>query len=183
LARTPGQLTLVLLAGLVASGGWPLLALLPSFSHRVLERGEGGYGTLLSAVGIGALSGALTAATFGSEIRRRLLLFGGLVMVSAALVGLFATTLLPLATACCVVFGFGMILFFAIGQAAVQLGTADADRGKVMGIWAMMLSAGVPLGNLVLGPAADVFGIKAVIAIQAGAISIAAAILLVKKVT
>jgi predicted MFS family arabinose efflux permease len=182
LAHTPGLLTLVFLAGLVACGGWPLLALLPSFADRVLGHGEGGYGTLLSAVGIGALGGALVAATFANDVRRKVLLFGGLVVVSAALIGLFITTMLSVATACCVVFGFGMILFFATGQAAVQLGTADADRGKVMGIWAMMLSAGVPLGNLVLGPAADVFGIKNVIAVQAATIALTATLLLIRRV-
>jgi hypothetical protein len=51
-----------------------------------------------------------------------------------------------------------------------------------MGIWAMMLSAGVPLGNLVLGPAADEFGIKTIIAVQAGVISLAAVLLLVRRV-
>ena len=60
-----------------------------------------------------------------------------------------------MAAGCCVLFGFGMILFFATGQTVVQLGIADVDRGKVMGVWAMVLSAGVPIGNLVFGPAAD----------------------------
>src|SRR4029077_17634575 len=68
LAKTPGLLTLVLLAGLVATGGWPLLALLPSLADRVLGRAEGGYGTLLSAVGVGALLAALTAATIHGEV-------------------------------------------------------------------------------------------------------------------
>jgi predicted MFS family arabinose efflux permease len=75
-----------------------------------------------------------------------------------------------------------MILFFATGQTLVQLGTADADRGKVMGVWAMVLSAGVPLGNLVFGPLADLFGVPAVIAVQAGMIGIAAAVLLTRKI-
>ena len=75
-----------------------------------------------------------------------------------------------------------MILFFATGQTVVQLGTADADRGKVMGVWAMVLSAGVPLGNLVFGPAADVFGVPAVIAVQAVTIGVAATLLMMRRV-
>jgi hypothetical protein len=46
----------------------------------------------------------------------------------------------------------------------------------------MMLSAGVPLGNLVLGPAADVFGIKNVIAVQAATIALTATLLLIRRV-
>src|SRR5207253_1207627 len=98
----------------------------------------------------------------------------GLILVGAGLGGLALTDSVPVAAGCCILFGFGMILFLATGQSVVQLGTSDADRGKVMGIWAMMLSAGVPLGNLVLGPAADAFGVKSVVAAQSIAVALAA---------
>jgi predicted MFS family arabinose efflux permease len=182
LGRRPELLTLVLLAGLVAVGGWPLLPLLPSVAEGRLGMGEGGYGTLLSSVGFGALGAALTAATVGNDVRRKVMLVFGLVATAVALAGLSVTRSLPVAAGCCVLFGFGMILFFATGQTVVQLGTADADRGKVMGVWAMMLSAGVPLGNLVFGPAADVFTVPPVLAVQAGVISLAAALLAVRRV-
>jgi predicted MFS family arabinose efflux permease len=182
LARQPGMLTLVLLAGLVAIGGWPLLSLLPFLANLHFGQDEKGYGTMLSAVGLGALCGALVAATFGNQLRRKVLLLGGLLAVGTALAGMAVTAYFPVAIFCCVVFGYGMIVFFATGQSAVQLGTSDADRGKVMGVWAMMLSAGVPLGNLVFGPAADIVGVTTVIAIQAGAIALAAAVLVVRRV-
>jgi predicted MFS family arabinose efflux permease len=186
LAERPGMLTLVLLAGLVAIGGWPLLPLLPYLADKELlvahGEGQGAYGTLLTAIGVGALTGALTAASVANEVRRKVLLFGGLVLVSWGLAGLTATTSLTVAAGCCVLFGYGMILFFATGQTVVQLGTADTDRGKVMGIWAMMLSAGVPLGNLVFGPAADAIGVRTVIAIQAAAVAVAAGVLVVRRV-
>jgi predicted MFS family arabinose efflux permease len=183
LAGRPGMLTLVLLAGLVAIGGWPLLPLLPMLATAELHRAEGGYGTLLSAVGIGALVGALTAASVANEVRRKVLLFGGLVLVSWALAGLSVAPPLPVAAVCCALFGYGMIVFFATGQTVVQLGTADADRGKVMGVWAMMLSAGVPLGNLVFGPMADYLkSVPTVIAVQAAMVAVAAGVLLVRRV-
>jgi predicted MFS family arabinose efflux permease len=182
LARSPGLLTLTLLAGVVAGNGWPLLALLPYFAEHELGRAEGGYGTLLSSVGVGALAAALTAATIGNDVRPKVLLTGGLFLVGVALGGLWLTTTLTIAAGSCVLFGFGMILFFATGQTVVQIGTLDADRGKVMGIWAMMLSAGVPLGNLVLGPAADVYGVKTIIAVQAIAIALATVALMFRRV-
>jgi predicted MFS family arabinose efflux permease len=185
IARRPGLRTIVVLAGLAAIGGWPLLALLPSFAARALGLGEearGGYGTMLSAVGVGALAAALTAATIGNDVRRKLLLLGGLLAVTTALTGLALTGSLHVATGCCVLFGFGMILFFATGQTVVQLGIGDADRGKVMGVWAMVLSAGVPIGNLVFGPAADLFTESAVIAVQAGIMGVAAGLLMVRRI-
>jgi len=182
LGSVPGLLTLALLAGVVAGHAWPLLALLPSFAAKELALAEGGYGTLLSSVGIGALAAALTAATAGSDIRPKVLLVGGLLAVCGALAGLWFATTLPVSACCCVLFGFGMILFFATGQSVVQLSTKDADRGKVMGVWAMMLSAGVPLGNLVLGPAADLYGVKTIILVQAIAITLATVALMFRRV-
>lgn len=182
LAATPGLLTVTLLAGIIAGHGWPLLALLPSFASKELGLAEGGYGTLLSAVGIGALAAALTAATFGSDVRPKLLLVGGLLSSCVSLFCLWLTASLPIAACCCVLFGFGMILFFATAQTVVQLSTKDADRGKVMGIWAMMLSAGVPLGNLVLGPAADVYGERTIVLVQAIAVTIATVALMLRRV-
>lgn len=182
LHREKGLLALVLVAGLVAIGGWPLLALLPSFASKVLGRGEDGYSMLLSSVGAGALLAALTTATIGSETRRRRLLFVGLCLVAVALVGLATTWEQYGAIVWSMVFGFGMILFFATGQSAVQLSVGNQDRGKVMGVWAMMLSAGVPMGNLVFGPAADAFGLTAILISQAVIVSIAALIILIGRV-
>jgi predicted MFS family arabinose efflux permease len=185
ISRRPGLRTVFALACLAAIGGWPLLALLPSFAARALHLGDearGGYGSMLSAVGVGALAAALTAATVGNDVRRKLLLLTGLSAVLVALTGLAVTGSLRLATGCCALFGFGMILFFATGQTVVQLGIGDADRGKVMGVWAMVLSAGVPIGNLVFGPAADAFSEPVVIAVQAGIIGVAATLLVLRRV-
>lgn len=178
LAKQPTLMWVMVLAGITAIGGWPLLPLLPMFAEVTLGRAEGGYGTMLSTVGIGALLAALTVATIGNDVSRKKVLLAGLTCVTIGLAGISQSTHLAAASAWCLLFGFGMILFFATGQSAVQLGTADGDRGKVMGIWAMMLSAGVPMGNLVFGPAADAYGVTTVIAIQAVVMLVATLLLL-----
>lgn len=167
LRQRPSLLYFVLLAGLVAISGWPLLALLPIFVETRLQGHAEDYSSLLSAVGVGALAAALTTATFGTIARRKAIMGWGIVLVSVAFAALACSTHETLAALSCVLFGFGMILFFATGQSAVQLSIDDANRGKVMGIWAMVLSAGVPCGNLLFGPAADWWGIVPVLLGQA----------------
>jgi len=174
-------LLIILLAGIVAICGWPLLSLLPAFAEKVLGRGEKGYSIMLSSVGIGAILAALTAATVGTEVRQRRFLLIGLVSVSVALGSLAQMRELWAAALCCGLFGFGMILFFATGQGIVQLGATDEHRGKVMGVWAMMLSGGAPLGNLILGPAADEWGVAHVIGAQAILIALAVVICLARN--
>ena len=174
LRRHPRLMVLILLAGWVSASGWPLLALLPAFAEKILGLKEGGYSTMLSSVGVGALFAALMAATFGNEGRQRWLLVFGLTAVCIALFGLSRARELYAASICCGVFGFGMILFLATGQAAVQLGVPSEHRGKIMGFWAMMLAGGNPIGNVIFGPAADAFGVATIIAVQAVTMSVAA---------
>jgi len=167
LLAKPDLLAVILLAGWMSLSAWPLLSLLPALAATVLDMRERGYSMMLSSIGAGALLAGLTAATIGSEQRQHRLLLGGLSCVLLALFGLSQPTDLTFASLCCAVFGFGMILFFATGQGLVQLGVDDQHRGKVMGIWAMMLSGGAPLGNLVFGPAADEWGVTTMIVVQA----------------
>ncbi len=81
---------------------------------------------------------------------------------------------MPTALACCTLTGAGLILFFATSQAIVQLSSADHNRGRVMGIWSMILSGAHPLGHLTAGPAADRWGVPPVLGVAALGIAAAA---------
>jgi MFS family permease len=69
---------LLLLFSVVGIFGWSYAVLLPAYATDILHVGESGYGLLLSANGFGALVGALMVATYGSRVRPRLMIFGGL---------------------------------------------------------------------------------------------------------
>jgi MFS family permease len=173
LGRRPNLLLLLALAGAMAFFGWPLLSLLPDVSVKLLNAGSFGYSWMLSGVGCGALLGALVVASFGSG-RRIALLGGGVLTGCLGLGGLALVRVLPLAVFCCVVVGFGLILFFATGQAAMQLGSGDRNRGRILGVWLMVLSAAHPLGHLTAGYAADHWGVGLVLIATALGIGISA---------
>jgi MFS family permease len=175
LMERPGLVLLLALAGAMHLFSWPMQSLLPALSARKLGGGEAGAGWLLSALGVGALLGALLVASFGSRVRRGLLLGVGVGLSAAGLGGLAAAPTLPLALPCSIVLGCGLILFFATGQAVIQLGARDHNRGLLLGIWTMTWSATVPLGNLLAGQAADRWGEPLVLGVQALGILIAGA--------
>jgi MFS family permease len=150
---------LIMLAGMMSMVGWPMLSLLPALARDVLDVEASGYGTLLSAVGGGALLAALTVATFASGAGRRRLIGAGVGIVGTSLLGLAVAPNMMLATACSALVGYGLILFFATSQGVVQLSADDNHRGRVLGIWAMMVSGAMPLGNMVFGSAADAWGV------------------------
>src|SRR2546430_14692902 len=61
---------LVLLMALFSVFGFPYFVIMPVFARDVLHRGAAGYGLMMTAVGIGALSGALAVAGLDRRIRQ-----------------------------------------------------------------------------------------------------------------
>lgn len=178
LGERPRLLAVVLVAGTTALCGWPFLALLPALAEKVLGvGGKEGYSLMLSSTGLGALLAALSVATFGSNDRRRWFIVAGVIMVSLGLVGLSHAPALLWAMPCCSVIGFGLILCFASSQATLQLSSEPHNRGRLMGIWAMTLAGSVPLGNQVIGPAADYWGVPPVLAVQGVCCAVAATVI------
>ena len=141
-------------SGILFSSG----VLFPLLADRVFHLGGGGYGTLLSVFGLGALPGALFAARGGEPTSRQ-------VIVLAAATGL-ATT----ATACApdpilLYVGMALVGFCSIWMVArtntfVQLRAAPEMRGRVMGAWVMALPGASPITGLVFGGLADAAGAR-----------------------
>jgi MFS family permease len=159
--------TLLLLLAVVGLFGWSYSVLLPAYAADILHVGERGYGALLSANGVGALLGALTVATYGSRVRPRRLIFGGLWVFSAMLVMLAVVRWFPLVLACLAVGGWGMLLYFSTCNTMVQSSVSDAMRGRVMGIWALVFGGMMPLGGLESGLLSQAVGVPWTVALGA----------------
>jgi MFS family permease len=155
LAQHPPLILLLLLSGAMSLFGWPILSLLPAVADLRLQGSTDAYAWMLSAIGGGAGIASLIVASFGSRIRRRWFLAAGVGLAAASLFGLALARSLPVAATCCAFLGCGLILFFPTSQAIMQLHSADRMRGRVMGIWSMVLSGAHPLGHLLAGRAAD----------------------------
>jgi MFS family permease len=180
LAHRPGLILLLLLTGAMSLFAWPILSLLPALADKTLHVREGGsgYGALLCSFGVGALLASLLVASFGSLTRRRLFLGLGMGLSAPALVCLSLVENLPQAAALCILLGAGLILFNATSQSVTQLSATDGNRGRVMGVWSMVVSGAMPLGNLVAGLSADRWGVPLVLTAQALGIAGAAALVL-----
>jgi predicted MFS family arabinose efflux permease len=154
---------LVLVTLLMCIFGWPLLTILPAYTRLNLGLNEQTYSLLVSAVGGGALIGALTTATFGKPSRRGQFLVLG---AGVATIGLFAASAASrpeFAAMACAAVGFGLILFLSTGQSTLQLAVPDEKRGRVMALWAMTISASAPLGHLLAGQAVTMVGVQPVL--------------------
>lgn len=175
LVGRPRLLVLLLFTAAMALFAWPILPLLPALAKQTFHGDESTYGVLLSGLGAGALTAALAAATIASHIhevktRRRdpriVVLALGAGLVACSLFFLGSTSNLFAGVAACFFFGLGMILFLATSQSITQLSALDHNRGAVMGVWSMLLSAAQPAGYYLAGWAADQSSVTTALAIQ-----------------
>ncbi|HLH55471.1 MAG TPA: MFS transporter [Verrucomicrobiae bacterium] len=170
--------TLLVLFAVVGVFGWSYSVLMPAFARDVLNVGQARYGALLSANGVGALAGALTVATVGSQANRRFLVLGGLWFFSAMLFLLawvhnYYLALLFLALA-----GWGMLLFFSTTNTVLQTSASDEMRGRVMGIWTLVFGGTTPLGGLEAGAVSHWLGVRWAVTVGSIVCSVAALIVL-----
>jgi MFS family permease len=160
-AAEPGCRSAIILIGIVALIGSPFIALVPAMAINGLGRGAGGYTVLLAAQGIGAVGAALVLAPMARAFGRRLLV-GALVTFPVALVcyGL-APSLWSAALAIAVV-GACYIGVLTGLNTVVQRRAPQDFRGRVLGLYMMVLGVIYPVGALVEGAIAHVVGIRTV---------------------
>jgi MFS family permease len=166
--------TLLILFAIVGIFGWSYSVLMPAFAREVLKTGAGGYGALLTANGIGALVGALTVASVGHRVNRRVLVFGGLWIFSAMLFLLAFTDNFYVALVLLAIGGWGMLLFFSTTNTLLQTSASDEMRGRVMGIWALVFGGMMPVGGLEAGSLSHWLGVRWTVAIGAMVCALAA---------
>jgi MFS family permease len=152
--------TLLILFAVVGVFGWSYSVLMPAFARDVLGVGQARYGVLLSANGMGALFGALTVASLGSHVNRRVLVLGGLWFFSAMLLFLAWVHNYYLALVILALAGWGMLLFFSTTNTLLQTSASDEMRGRVMGIWTLVFGGTTPFGGLEAGLVSHYLGVR-----------------------
>jgi len=121
--------------------GLSFLQLMPAFAD-LLASGETGFGALVSAYGVGSLTGTLVVGRFQHARRLGWIILGGLAGSAGALYGFsfvirFVDALpSPFFTALVLVFLVGFLgsCFTITSMTALQLHVPDSLRGRVMGI-------------------------------------------------
>ena len=168
--------TILILFSVIGVFGWSYAVLMPAFAKDVMGLGAHGYGVMMSASGIGALTGALTIAAVGHLFSIRKLAFGGTCLFAAALLVFAWTRNFYLSLFALTLTGYGMMLFFSTSNTVLQTMVPDPMRGRVMGIWAVIFGLVVPLGSLEAGAIADWVGAPIAIALGAIICALAAAV-------
>ena len=156
--KSPEIALIVGLAGALSFFVFPLTTFLPVVADEVLGSGAQGYSLLLSAIGLGAIVGAIGTAHRGKFKDR------GKFVLACFIAG-------PLFAAGAVLCGrqwLAMILLFLYGiiqvsgsstmNGLVQELAPDDMRGRIVALFGLTFRGGSPLGALVIGYAVTAFG-------------------------
>jgi MFS family permease len=151
--------TLIILLAILSMVGFPFMILLPAYAKEILKGGSDTLGFLMSAMGAGALTGALIMAA-----RKSVVGLGRIISINVCLLGL-AVVLASFSTkihySLIVLFfgGLSMILSLAAINTMLQTIADEDKRGRVMSFYAMALMGTTPIGNLLAGTIASGLGI------------------------
>jgi MFS family permease len=147
---TPIKMLIGLVAAISAIG-FSYTVLTPIFARDVFFGDARTLGYLMSASGVGALSGALYLGS-RTTIRGlgRVITFGGAAM-GVGLIGFASSRWLPLSLGCLTLTGMGGVLLMASSNTLIQTLVDDDKRGRVMSIFSMAFTGTMPAGNLLAG--------------------------------
>jgi MFS family permease len=155
----------LLLVALISMLGMPYQVLMPVMASDILGGGANTLGVLMTATGLGALSGSVYLASrhtvlgLGRRIAQASMLFGAALMAFAASRNLWLSlALLPLT-------GAGFIVTLAATNTVVQTVVPESLRGRVMSLYTVAFLGTAPIGSLFAGMAAERVGAPVTIAI------------------
>lgn len=156
------QIILVMvLVAVVSLFGIPFVPMLPVFADGVLKVGPEGLGFLAGASGAGSLLAALLVAWQRNINKKgRLMVAAGLLF--AGCLFLFAHTHDYQAALLALLFtGAGMVCFLAMISCHLQHHCPEILRGRVMGVYTLVLIGMAPFGHALMGFLAGAIGVSA----------------------
>lgn len=164
--HTPVVLLMTLVVGLVLLFGSNFGVVLPLLATNVLNVGATGYGFLSAATGIGALISTLWLAWDNRRPTARSVLTGALAF--CVLLAVFAISrIYPLSLVLIASVSFAEMAFATQALTSLQTLVPDHLRGRATSVQVLFFDGSLPLGYLLTGWLAGLYGVPATLLISA----------------
>ncbi|KAA6439367.1 MFS transporter [Dyadobacter flavalbus] len=161
--QTPSIRYIIVMLALASLLLLPFTSLMPIYAKDIFKGTASTFGLLDSAIGCGALVGAIFLATLrpGTNLSRILAIntfvFGmGLILFSYM-------RIYPLALVFIAIGAFGMMSQTTISNTLIQTTVTPSMRGRVISIFVMAYSGGVPIGSLIVSYVSQHIGVQATV--------------------
>jgi len=145
----------------------PFVTLLPAFAVEVLRTGSAGFGLLVGATGAGALSAALFLALRADIEDKNKFMAIAAFCISLPLLAFSMSENFYYSLIALFFIGWGLVSFLATANSFIQLSVPDNLRGRAMSVYAFVFLGTAPIGNSLMGTAADLIGTAHSITISA----------------
>ncbi len=165
-------LALIATVGLAAA---PLMVLTPVIAKDILGGKSLVYGLLMGASGFGALAGAAFLAMRKNVLGLGRIMALMIAVMGVATIGVAWSRVLAVSLILMAPIGFGVVVAIAASNTILQTIVDEDKRGRVMSLYMMAFLGTAPLGSLLAGGAAALFGTPWTLAVS-GAACIAASL-------
>jgi MFS family permease len=179
--ETASIATVLITLAFVSFLALPFSSLIPVFAKEIFNGTASTFGIIDSAIGLGALSGAIFLASLKKGRNLQFILAINTLIFGAALMLFSQTGIYSLALVFAVFLGFGMMSQTTISNTLVQLMVKPSMRGRVISFYAMAFFGMQPIGGLLTGYISQKIGAPNTVLLQ-GAITIIIAIFLLRYV-
>ena len=149
-----------------------IFALLPVVARDELDLGAQGYGLLVGAFGVGAVS----AAVLLPRLRRRLpldaIVAGATLALALVVLCIAFVTLVGLVAAALVAGGLVWLLAISSLNVAAQFSVPAWVRGRGLSVYLLLFAGGMALGSAVWGIVAEAAGTEVALGVAAAALAV-----------
>ena len=155
LRKTPAIGSVILLLACVSLLVLPFNTLLAVYARTIFKGGASVFGYLNSAIGLGAVIGAIFLASLQPGVNLKKILFINLLIFGIALITFSHMPTLVPALLFAAFAGFGMMSQTTISNTIVQTGASPPMRGRAISFFVMAFSGMQPLGGLLVGTVSE----------------------------
>lgn len=160
-ARTPDVAVVLIIMAFIGTFGYNFTVILPLVAKFVLGTSALGFGSLLTAMGVGSLGAALAMAYLSRPSERVLIIAA--VAFTALLASLALSQIYILTIGLLVILGFASISFTSTANSRLQLFAPGELRGRVMSLYIFLNMGTAPLGDFLIGWLGQHFGVPVAI--------------------
>jgi MFS family permease len=172
-ARQPRLSFPLVLLFFIGTFGYNFGVVLPLLARQALDLDSVGFGSLNTAMGLGALIAALVVVARLVPSDAGVLAAGSIFSVLLLLVAFIPWYLVVLLVL--VVLGVANVTYSTMVNTTLQLHSDEAYRGRVLSLYTLLFAGTTPIGGALTGWLANLWGIRVAMAIEAGICILAAA--------
>lgn len=147
---------------------FPVMAvMLPLYARNELHLGPDRMGWLMGIAALGSFTGSVGLLAV-PQAKRRILMFGGVALASAALASLGLARAFTIAAGSLVVLTFGASMIIGLANTIVQERAPSPLRGRVSAVAGLSFFGLMPFASLGVTSVADIIGMRTAMLVSSG---------------